>query len=61
MFLLLPETIEFTVPDPARVIHGHAYSVGFADPGACAVFDAGLAELRRSGEYARIEQRYQNY
>ena len=37
-----------------------SYSVGFSEPKFCAAFDAGLDELRRSGEYARIEQRYRN-
>jgi polar amino acid transport system substrate-binding protein len=37
------------------------YSVGFADPEACTAFDAGLAELRSSGGYARIEERYRQY
>jgi polar amino acid transport system substrate-binding protein len=37
------------------------YSVGFNDPKFCASFDAGLAELRRSGDYARIEERYKDY
>lgn len=39
----------------------NGYSVGFNDPKLCAAFDAGLAELRRSGDYARIEERYRNY
>ena len=37
------------------------YSVGFVDPARCAAFDAGLAELRKSGDYARIEQIYRDY
>ncbi len=37
------------------------YSVAFADPGRCAAFDRGLAELRKSGAYARIERSYRDY
>ncbi len=37
------------------------YSLEFVDPAYCAAFDAGLAELRRSGEYRRIEQTYRDY
>jgi len=37
------------------------YSVAFADSGRCAAFDRGLAELRKSGGYARIEQSYRDY
>lgn len=38
-----------------------SYSVGFSDPALCAPFDAGLDALRRSGDYARIEERYRDY
>ena len=37
------------------------YSVGFTDPVRCAALDRGLAELRKSGDYARIEQSYRDY
>lgn len=36
------------------------FSVGFVDQGQCAAFDLGLAELRKSGDYALIEQRYRD-
>lgn len=47
-----------TVYDLFKPIH---YSVGFVDPAFCAAFDSGLAELRRSGDYGRIEQNYRDY
>ncbi len=37
------------------------YSVGFIDPANCAAFDIGLAELRKSGDYGRIERKYRDY
>ena len=38
-----------------------AYSVGFRLREHRDRFDRGLAAIRASGEYARIEQRYANY
>ncbi|MNR65450.1 hypothetical protein D3C85_1884900 [compost metagenome] len=37
------------------------YSVGFRLEQQCQRFDQGLAAIRASGEYLRIEQRYADY
>ena len=37
------------------------YSVGFVNPAICTAFDFGLSDLKRSGEYGRIEQTYRDY